>query len=653
MLHSKRFHLSVVILLKMKLNIFGVLLLSFIGLLEIIAVPKRSPCPTLKLKNGRVRYRQKNRFVKFTCNPGYIIAGERYSTCDNGQWDGLIPKCVRSSCTKVNPPANALIYPSHRGGVLNFFCKPGFVLRGFNATYCDGMNWDNKLPSCIESNTQPKLQCDFESEDLCGWNHDLRHDFDWKRKNFRTPSGHLGTGPSFDHTKGVDDGGYYMYIESSFRNENDTARLISPIFDPMNDTDICFEFYFHMYGSTTGQLRVYVKKESDDWKLEPEKAFFWKSGNHGEHWIRSRTFIGPIHEDFQFVIEGIRGASYYSDIAIDDINIITNCTVDDVSTERDFEYTWEDDDSQSCINRCDTYNSTYTCDCDENCIDNNRCCLDYIATCVLGTEEYSSTSYTSTIMDGKMTKRLSTRPYQTTIGAIITELTTEMVTERTVPQTTKPPTSTKQTTTPTTKTTTQRTTTRTTTRRLTTPKPTTTPLTKGTTIKRTSTAVPTTTTTTRTTTTTTAASTKPKTSTTKFVPTVPNVEKTKIPPRSTTNAPPLPIDEIITIPTLPNDIEEIFNFTPGISLITSNVNKNPLNKEVEEPLVGNRTIIIIGAIFAIILAVTVLVTIIVRRYRFIGCRLNKMKNSTSDSQSDVRFLTSDEILNFNLAYSDD
>lgn len=44
--------------------------------------------------------------------------------------------------------------------------------------------------------------CDFESDDLCGWTHDRNHDFDWRRHNFATPSGHVGTGPAFDHTVG-------------------------------------------------------------------------------------------------------------------------------------------------------------------------------------------------------------------------------------------------------------------------------------------------------------------------------------------------------------------------------------------------------------------------------------------------------------------
>ena len=49
--------------------------------------------------------------------------------------------------------------------------------------------------------------CDFESPDLCGWTQDPHHNFDWSRRNFQTPSGNIGTGPSFDHTLGPGRGG--------------------------------------------------------------------------------------------------------------------------------------------------------------------------------------------------------------------------------------------------------------------------------------------------------------------------------------------------------------------------------------------------------------------------------------------------------------
>lgn len=54
----------------------------------------------------------------------------------------------------------------------------------------------------VETHTKPSLKCDFEDPNLCGWTHDLNHDFEWSREQLSTPSGAIGTGPSHDHTLG-------------------------------------------------------------------------------------------------------------------------------------------------------------------------------------------------------------------------------------------------------------------------------------------------------------------------------------------------------------------------------------------------------------------------------------------------------------------
>lgn len=61
----------------------------------------------------------------------------------------------------------------------------------------------NLFTNILATGEKPKLSCDFESDDICGWSHDLNHDFDWRRQQYSTPSGMIGTGPSFDHTLGI------------------------------------------------------------------------------------------------------------------------------------------------------------------------------------------------------------------------------------------------------------------------------------------------------------------------------------------------------------------------------------------------------------------------------------------------------------------
>lgn len=63
--------------------------------------------------------------------------------------DGLLLFVVGPGCKTANPPANGLIYTSYGGAVLNFYCKSGYGLNGANITYCDGVRWDNPLPTCF------------------------------------------------------------------------------------------------------------------------------------------------------------------------------------------------------------------------------------------------------------------------------------------------------------------------------------------------------------------------------------------------------------------------------------------------------------------------------------------------------------------------
>ncbi|RZB40022.1 uncharacterized protein BDFB_009419 [Asbolus verrucosus] len=410
--------------LRWKMDLFAFFLLTLF-FAESSSGKNAPQCPQIKLRFGRVRYRQRGKLARFVCNTGYTLAGDRFSVCVQGEWDSVSPKCVRATCMNAKPPINGLIYPSLGGAVLNFYCKSHHQLRGPSITYCDGTRWDNPLPSCLPTNSTTPLSCDFERDDLCGWNHDLNHDFDWTRLNYATPSGSIGTGPAHDHTKGAGKDGYYMYVESSARNVNDVARLISPVYD-RTDLDTCFEFYYHMYGVTTGDLRVYLKKVNQTWDLDPKNAIFAKNGNQGNKWFRAFLELGTVDDDYQIIIEGVRGSSYVSDIAIDDVRIIPNCTREMVEQAEAPTTTEESASSEppigveSCENRCSALANQsseflITCDCDEQCYEHSRCCPDYFDFCVLGTSPEDSVEETRTASTAA-----ETPPSATTTGIVAT-----------------------------------------------------------------------------------------------------------------------------------------------------------------------------------------------------------------------------------------
>jgi hypothetical protein len=68
-----------------------------------------------------------------------------------------------------------------------------------------------------DTNAFAPTSCDFENPDLCWWEQDPLHDFDWKRHNFETPSLHIGTGPTHDHTLGAGNDGTLIKIKIQTR----------------------------------------------------------------------------------------------------------------------------------------------------------------------------------------------------------------------------------------------------------------------------------------------------------------------------------------------------------------------------------------------------------------------------------------------------
>ena len=79
--------------------------------------------------------------------------------------------------------------------------------------------------------------------------------------------------------------GKYLYVEaSSPAQEGDKARLLSHQFPPT--TARCLSFWYHMYGSSTGNLSVYTLAK--DFK----RTLLWqKAGNQGNQWMQAKVSI--------------------------------------------------------------------------------------------------------------------------------------------------------------------------------------------------------------------------------------------------------------------------------------------------------------------------------------------------------------------------
>jgi len=191
--------------------------------------------------------------------------------------------------------------------------KPGVAIGNRKALSPIDIEEMKRLYSCSGASVNPatpppppptaSFSCNFEMG-LCGFEQDKADDkFDWTRRNKNTPSGR--TGPSQDHTSGK---GYYAYIEASGpRNPGDNAKISR---DVTLSGESCLRFYYHMYGSSMGTLKVQLSNQ----------VIFDESGDKGNMWhLKEIVLKGKGTRKLTF--EGIRGSSYKGDAAIDDIAI--------------------------------------------------------------------------------------------------------------------------------------------------------------------------------------------------------------------------------------------------------------------------------------------------------------------------------------------
>ncbi|XP_020897633.1 MAM domain-containing protein 2 [Exaiptasia diaphana] len=144
---------------------------------------------------------------------------------------------------------------------------------------------------------------------MCQWkSRKGTNKYKWARHKYTTKSSN--TGPDGDNTSGY---GHYVYMETSKQNgQGQTAYLKSPALPPSDAH--CLTFYYHMYGRDMGSLNVYIQKP----KSRKKFLVFTVSGDQGDMWHYQEVAIASTCK-YRVVFEGVRGTSFLSDIALDDI----------------------------------------------------------------------------------------------------------------------------------------------------------------------------------------------------------------------------------------------------------------------------------------------------------------------------------------------
>ncbi|KAK2822608.1 hypothetical protein Q5P01_022673 [Channa striata] len=160
--------------------------------------------------------------------------------------------------------------------------------------------------------------CDFE-DNMCSWSN-LGGDVDqgdWLRSRGASPN--PNTGPSVDHTTNSTHG-YYLYVDSSVGEWGDMSFLVSDVFHP-SSRGHCLKFWYHMYGSHVGTLRVHINNRKMHTSGSEEGILKWtETGNKGDKWLEASVFLKH-EETFWFVFVYQRGMNTGGDVALDDITI--------------------------------------------------------------------------------------------------------------------------------------------------------------------------------------------------------------------------------------------------------------------------------------------------------------------------------------------
>ena len=135
---------------------------------------------------------------------------------------------------------------------------------------------------------------------------------DWTRRSGGTPSS--GTGPSSAHG-----GSHYVFFETSDPiDAGHTAVLESQALTVSSCLNVTVSFWYNMYGSTMGSLKVEVGSSTGSDRVKVFEA----SGDKGQTWFEFEAQIGTETAwagSAKFFITGTDSGGYQSDMAIDDV----------------------------------------------------------------------------------------------------------------------------------------------------------------------------------------------------------------------------------------------------------------------------------------------------------------------------------------------
>ena len=214
-------------------------------------------------------------------------------------------------CQGINTDVGILLYISFSSNQVSvhFESDDRYESDGF------ALAWKEINPPSIS------FDCSFDFGLCENWIQDKFDDTDYILKYGATSS--PGTGPFGD--VGPNGVGGYLYLEASAPTmDGDEAELITPFIfvDPENLH--CLNFWYHMHGTSVGVLQVFLTERG----YRTKRKLIWsRIGNQSDDWLLAEIPIRVIYPNYiQLIFRAIRGFSWSSDIAIDDVSLYKgNC----------------------------------------------------------------------------------------------------------------------------------------------------------------------------------------------------------------------------------------------------------------------------------------------------------------------------------------
>jgi hypothetical protein len=145
-------------------------------------------------------------------------------------------------------------------------------------------------------------------------------DIDWRVFEGPTPS--ANTGPNTDFLPGTSTGNY-MYIEASHCDFRE-GIFFTPCINIGTTTDPALIFYYHMFGSSTGSLRVDIFSNGT-WT----NNLFVRSGDQGNAWRQATVPLSSYAGQtvlFRFKVFTTNGS--FGDIAVDAIQVLSTTGIE-------------------------------------------------------------------------------------------------------------------------------------------------------------------------------------------------------------------------------------------------------------------------------------------------------------------------------------